>query len=100
MKAFDTREQQLKGEIEQQLAEDHRKELEAKEQAYKKICQELEGVQKDLRLVQEQVEAAKRLANQEHQRAEESAQTLAAYEGKLVTLVEKRQKLPQANATM
>ena len=41
--------------------------------AYKKICQELEEVQKDLHLAHEQAEAAKRLANQERQHAEESA---------------------------
>ena len=50
--------------------------------------------------MQEQVEAAKLLANQECQHAEESAQTLAACEGNLLTLVEERQKLSQANATM
>ena len=44
MRASDAREQQLKDEVEQQLAEDHWKELEAKEMAYKKICQELEEV--------------------------------------------------------
>ena len=35
----------------------------------------------------------KLLANQERHRAEESAQTLAACEGKLRTLVEEKQKL-------
>ena len=44
MKALDAREQQLKDEVAQQLAEDHRKELEAKELAYKKICQEQEEI--------------------------------------------------------
>ena len=48
----------------------------------------------------EQVEAAKRLANQERQRAEESAETLAACEGKLRSVVEEKQKLSQANTTM
>ena len=65
MKALDAREQQLKDEVAQQLAEDHRKELKAKELAYKKIRQELEETQKDLRLAHEQAKAAKRLANQE-----------------------------------
>ena len=35
--------------------EGHQKELEAKEMAYKNICQELEEIKKDLRLAQEQV---------------------------------------------
>ena len=60
----------------------------------------MEGVQKDIRLVQEQVETAKLQANQERKRAEESAQTLVACEGKLVTSIEERQKLSQANAMM
>ena len=73
----------------QQLAEEHRKELEAKELAYKKTCQELEEIQ-NLRLAHEKAEAAKLLANQERQRAEESAQTLAACEGKLKDMVEEK----------
>ena len=43
--------------------------------------------------MKEQVEAAKLQANQERKRTEESVQTLAACEGKLVTSVEERQKL-------
>ena len=34
-------------------------ELEARDMTNKKVCQELEGVRKDLRLVQEQAEAVK-----------------------------------------
>ena len=58
--ALDAREQQLKDEVAQRLADDHRKEL-----ACQKIRQELEETQKNLRLALEQAEAAKRLANQE-----------------------------------
>ena len=91
--ALDTREQRLKEEVAQQLADDHRKELEAKELAYQKVYQELEETQKSLRLVVEQAEAAERLADRERQSAEESAQALAAYEGKLKDAVEEKQKL-------
>ena len=78
--------------------EGHQKELEARDLAYKKVCQELEGVQKDLFLAQEQVEAAKLQANEELKRADESAQTLAACKGKLATSIVDRQKLSEANA--
>ena len=57
--ALDAREQRLKEEVAQQLAVDHRKELDAKELAYQKICQELQETQKSLRLVLEQAGAAK-----------------------------------------
>ena len=40
--ALDAREQRLREEVTQQLATNHRKELEAMELAYQKICQELE----------------------------------------------------------
>ena len=58
----------------------------------------MEGVRKDLRLVQGQAEAAKLQAIQESKRAEESAQTLTTCEGKLATSIKDRQKLSQANA--
>ena len=51
--ALDAREQRLREEVAQQVATDHRKELEAKELAYQKICQELEETQKDLYLAHE-----------------------------------------------
>ena len=90
---LDARAQQLKDEVAQQLADDNQKELKAKELAYQKIRQELEETQKSLRLVVEQAEAAERLADRERQRAEESAQTLAACKGKLTDAVEEKQKL-------
>ena len=49
--ALDAREQRLRDEVAQQLAGDHRKELEAKELAYQKICQELGETWKSLRIV-------------------------------------------------
>ena len=88
--ALDAREQQLKDEVAQRLADDHRKELEAKELAYQKVCQELEETQKSLRLVIEQAEAAERLVDQEHQLTEESAKALAACEGKLKDVVKEK----------
>ena len=98
--ALDAREQQLKDEVAQRLADDHRKELEAKELAYQKIRQELEETQKSPRLVLEQAEAAERLDDQERQGVEESAQTLAAFEGKLKDVVEEKEKLSQDNVSM
>ena len=97
MGALDAREQQLKDEVAERLADDHWKELEAKELAYKKIRQELEEAQKGLRVALEQAEATERLANRERPRAEESAQTLVACEGKLKDAVEEKQKLSQTS---
>ena len=53
----------------------------------------MEGVWKDLHIVQEQAEASKLQATQESKRTQESAQTLGACEGKLTTSIEDRQKL-------
>ena len=48
----------------------------------------------------EQVGAAEQQADQERKHAEESAQALAAYEGKLKDVVEEKQKLSQTNVSM
>ena len=78
---LDAREKRLRKEVAQQLATDHRKELEAKELSYQKICLELEETQKSLHLVIEQAGAAEQQAGRERKRADESAQALATCEG-------------------
>ena len=72
----------------QQLAADHRKELEAKEQAYQEVSQELAETQKSLCLVIEQAGVAEQQAEQERKLTNESAQALAAYKNKLKDAVE------------
>ena len=88
--ALDAREQQLMEEAAQQLADDHRKALEAKELAYQKICQELEETQKSLRLVIEQAGVAEQQADRERKRVDESAQVLATCEGRLKDVDEEK----------
>ena len=68
--------------------------------AYQKVCQELEETQKSVRLVIEQAGAAEQQAKRERECADESAQALVTYEGKLKDVVEEKQKLSQTNVTM
>ena len=84
----------------QWLAADHRKELEAKEQAHREVREELAETQKSLRLVIEQAGAAEQQAERERQLADKSAQALATCEGELKDAAEEKRKLSQTNTSM